>query len=110
MFRHWFGRPSAQYSQAPHGRLGETATRSPTASPSTPVAERHDPARHLVAEDHRLAQPHGAEAAMVEVVQVGAADAPGLDRYLDFAGARCLGVALLDAQVLRGVDDDGAHR
>jgi len=29
---------------------------------------------HLVTEDHRLAQAHGAEAAMVEVVQVPAAN------------------------------------
>ena len=62
-----------------------------------------------MAEDHRLAQPHGAEAAVVEVVQVGAADAAGLDRDLDLAGAGGLGRALLDAQILRGMDDDGAH-
>ena len=83
-----------------------------------PVADREaldafpecdDPPGDLVAEDHRLAQPHGAEAAVVEVVQVGAADAAGLDRDLDLAGAGGLGLALLDAEILRGMDDDGAH-
>jgi predicted secreted protein len=43
-------------------------------------------ARHhagdLVTEDHRLLQPHRAEAAVVIVVQVGAADAAGLDTDL----------------------------
>ena len=71
--------------------------------------ECDDPAGDLVAEDHRLAQPHGAEAAVVEVVQVGAADAAGLDRDLDLAGAGGLGRALLDAEILGGMDDDGAH-
>jgi hypothetical protein len=44
-------------------------------------------AGNLMAEDHRLAQADSAEATMVIVVKVRAADAAGLDRYLDLCGA-----------------------
>ena len=54
--------------------------------PDTFAPDRLDRARDLVAENHRLANPHRAEAAMVEVVQIGAADAAGFDGHLDLAG------------------------
>ena len=72
-------------------------------------AEGDDPAGNLMPEDHRLAEPDRAEAAVVEIMQVRPADAAGLDRDLDLAGSGGLGLALLDPEVLRGMDDDGAH-
>jgi hypothetical protein len=60
-------------------------------------------------EDHRLAHPHGAEAAMVEVVQIRSADAAGLDGYLDLAGGGRLDFAFLDPEVAGCMNDDGFH-
>lgn len=63
----------------------------------------------LVPKRHRLLNAHGAEAAMVIIVQVGAADAAIGDLHTDFTGAgRGIGKAV-DPQILRRVDDDGAH-
>ena len=70
------------------------------------VADGDDVAGDLVAKDHRLPEPDGAEAAVVVAVQVGAADATGLDRDLDLAGTGGLGRALLDAEVTGGMADD----
>ena len=98
-----------QYSQCWQGRLGETATRSPTARPETPSPSDRIGAGHLVAEDHRLAHADRAEAAVVVVVQIGAADAAGLDGDLDLSGPGSLRLALLDAQVLGGMNDNGFH-
>jgi len=53
-------------------------------------SERLHIGRDLVAEDHRLAQPHRAEAAVIVIVQVAAADAANGEAKPDFAGARCL--------------------
>ena len=50
-------------------------------------ADAADRAGDLVAEDHRLLQPHGAEPAVEIVVQVRAADAAGLDAHLDVVRA-----------------------
>jgi hypothetical protein len=71
-----------------------------------PCADLHDGAGDLVAEHHRLLDPHGAEAAMVEIVQVRAADAARLDRDADLVGSGRDRRHGLDPQVLRGVDDD----
>ena len=65
--------------------------------------------RHLMAEDHRLLQPHGAEAAMLEVVQVGAADAAAAHLDAQLARQRRRGFDLLDAQVVGGVDHECFH-
>ena len=62
-----------------------------------------------MAQHHRLAQPHRAEAAMLVVVQVGAADAAVADADADLARAGLERRMVLDAEVLRRVDDDGAH-
>src|SRR6185369_7352585 len=71
-------------------------------------------ARHrtgdLVAEDHRLLEPHRAEAAVVVIVQVGAADAARLDAHFDIARAQCRDCNLLDAEILYGMQYCGAHR
>ena len=79
------------------------------ARPETPSPERADGARHLMAEDHRLAHADRAEAAVVVVVQIGAADAAGLDGDLDLSRPGSLRLALLDAQVLGGMNDNGFH-
>ena len=53
------------------------AMRSPACKPRDAGADRLDDAGHLVAQHHRLLDAHGAEAAVLEVVQVRAADAAG---------------------------------
>jgi len=63
----------------------------------------------LVTEDHGLAHPHGAEAAMVEVVQVRSADTAGFDRDLDLAGRGHLNFTFLDPQITGRMNDDGLH-
>ena len=86
------------------------ATRSPTAKPVDAGAHRLDAAGHLVAQHHRLLDAHGAEAAVLEVVQVRAADAAGAHAHLQLVAARSSGVAIVfDAQVAGGVDDEGFH-
>jgi hypothetical protein len=47
--------------------------------------QRLDGPSDLVTEDHGLAHPHGAEATMVEIMQIRSADAAGLDGDLDLA-------------------------
>ena len=49
------------------------------------AADLVDRAGDLVPERHRLLQPDGAEAAVMVVVQVGAADAAGFDPNPDIA-------------------------
>ena len=85
------------------------ATRSPIASPDTARTQRLDGAGDLVTEDHRLAHPHRAEAAMVEIMQIRSADAAGLDGDLDLSRTGCLGFALLDPQIASRMNDDGFH-
>src|SRR5262245_61032516 len=83
-----------------------------------PVADRKwgnadagslDRAGDLVAQNHRLANPHRTEAAVVEIVEIGAANAARLDSDLDLARPHFLRLAILDPQVARGVNDDGFH-
>ena len=71
--------------------------------------QRLDGASDIVAQDHRLAYPHRAEAAMVEIMQVGSADAAGLRRDLDLFGTGRLGFAFLNPQIAGSMDDDGFH-
>src|SRR6185295_8100967 len=63
-------------------------------------ADTRDRARDLMTEDHRLLQPHGAEAAVEIVVQVGAANAAGLDAHLDLVRAERRNRDMLDAKIL----------
>ena len=69
-----------------------------------------DDAGDFMAEHHRLFHANGAEAAMLVVVQVGAADAAAANADAQLAGAEIGGRYLLDAQVAGGVDDEGFHR
>ena len=72
-------------------------------------ADRGDDAGDFVPERHRLLDPHGAEAAVVIIMQVGTADAAGGDLDAHFAGGRRRIGKAVDPQVLRGVNDDCAH-
>ena len=63
----------------------------------------------LVAEDHRLLQANSAEAAMVIVVEVGAADAAGADGDLDLAVAERFLLPLVDPQIVLAVNADRLH-
>ncbi len=62
-------------------------------------AEGGDVAGDLVAEDHRLAQPHRAEAAVQVVVEIRAADAAAGEPHAQLAGTGIAGVALFEAQI-----------
>jgi hypothetical protein len=46
---------------------------------------------------------------MVEIVQVGSADAASLDGNLDLARAWCFGFAFLDPKVAGSMNDDSFH-
>lgn len=72
--------------------------------------QRGDRAGCLMAEDHRFAQAHGAEAAIVVVVQVRAADAScgDMDEHLAFTGTGLFRV-ILKPEVMGCMGDDGAH-
>jgi hypothetical protein len=72
-------------------------------------ADLLDGAGDLMAEDHRLAQAHGAKTAVVEVMEIGAADAPEGDSHRNLAGANLRRGHVFDPQVLRSIGDDGAH-
>ena len=72
-------------------------------------ADLLDHAGDLVPERHRLLDPHGAEAAVVVVVQVRAADAARRDADADLVRSRRHDGDVLDPQVLGRVDDDAAH-
>lgn len=73
------------------------------------VADGLDDAGHLVAQHHRLLDAHGAEAAVLVVVQVGPADAAATHAHLQLIGAERCGLIGLDAQVARGVNDECFH-
>ena len=72
-------------------------------------SQRLDGPGDFVTEDHGLAHPHGAEAAMVEIMQIRSADAAGLDGDLDLSFTCGLRFAFLDPKVAGGVNDDGFH-
>src|SRR2546423_15034498 len=81
-------------------------------SPDAPDfgADARDRAGDLVAEDHRLLQPHRSEATVEIVMQIGAADAAGLDAHLDVARAKWRRSDLLDAQIFCRMEHRRAHR
>src|SRR6185437_8803103 len=77
--------------------------------PSHRCADLFDGCGHLMAKDHRLAQAHSAEAAMVEIMEIGAADASEANPHPNLARANFRRGDLFDPKVLRGIGDDGAH-
>ena len=68
-----------------------------------------DHARHFVAEHHRLLDPHGTEAAVLVVVQVGTADAAAAHAHLQLIGAERRGFIGFDAQIAGSVNDECFH-
>src|SRR5580704_11713610 len=50
-------------------------------------ADLLDGCGHLMAKDHRLAQAHGAKTAMVEIMEIGAADAAEANPHPNLVGA-----------------------
>ncbi len=72
-------------------------------------ADGLDDAGDLMAEHHRLAQPHEPEAAVVVIMQIGAANAAGGDAHANVVGAEFGDVDVLDPQILGGVGYDRAH-
>src|SRR6476659_8431318 len=71
--------------------------------------QRLDGPSDLVTEDHGLAHPHGAEANMVEIMQIRSADTACLDGDLDLARARRLRFSLFNSKVAGRMNDDGFH-
>ena len=61
-------------------------------------------------EDHRLFQANRSEPAVVVVMEIGAADAPGRQPQPDLTRPRLALGDLFDADVLGRVDDNGFHR
>lgn len=74
-----------------------------------PRPKRLDPRRDLVPEDHRLAQAHAAEPAVIGVMQVRTADPAALQPHKDLTRRGDRIGAILDPQVMGGVDDKRAH-
>ena len=72
-------------------------------------ADGLDDTRDFVAEDHRLAQAHRSEAAVVVIMQVRTADAAESDANAHVARAERGDFRLLDPQVLRRMSDHSAH-
>jgi hypothetical protein len=62
-----------------------------------------------MAQHHRLLDADGAEAAMLVVVQVRAADAAAAHAHAQLAGAELGGGNFFDAQVAGGVNDECFH-
>jgi hypothetical protein len=81
-----------------------TATLSPGWTRVTRAADALDHARHLVPGDQRLAHREGADAGMLEVVQVRPADAAGAQAHLDLVRGQLDGQGGFDAQVARAMD------
>jgi hypothetical protein len=72
-------------------------------------ADGLDHPRDFVAKNHRLAEAHGSKPAVVEIVQVRAADAAEGDAHANVARAERRDSCLLDPQVLRRMGDHSAH-
>ena len=62
-----------------------------------------------MAKDHRLLDPHGTEAAVIEVMKIRAADATGADGDGDLTNSRGLFGTFLDPEVVRGVNNHSLH-
>ena len=85
----------------------QPSTRSPTATRSTLVPDREHGADELVADREARLDRHPA----VVDVEVGAADAARLDPDQRLVGGADLGVGLLlDPDLARSLEGDGAHR
>ena len=86
------------------------AMRSPGAKPRTSRAHLLDHAGHLVAQHHRLLDAHRAEAAVLEVVQVRAADAAEAHAHLQLVRLAAAGVGTSSTRRSPGgVDDESFH-
>src|SRR5271168_1135865 len=72
-------------------------------------ADGLDDARDLMAEHHRLAQPHDSEAAVIVIMQVRAADAAGGNAHERLRFADLGRGPFLDPQIPGGVSDNRAH-
>ena len=72
------------------------------------IGHRRHAAGHLMAQHHRLLDAHGVEATVVEVVQVGPADAAKPHPHQHLAGADLAGILLIQAQVGGGVDHEAS--
>ncbi|MND39747.1 hypothetical protein D3C80_304730 [compost metagenome] len=90
----------------PARRYGNTVANSQTGNP---LSQSLDGTGHLMAKDHRLTHAHGAETAVIVIMQVGAADAARLDGDLDLSRAGLFVRPFLDPQILRRVDDNRFH-
>jgi len=62
-----------------------------------------------MAQRHRLLEPHGAEAAVLEIMQVRATDATKGHAHLQLARSGLFFVQRIHAQVFGGVTDHGFH-
>jgi hypothetical protein len=62
-----------------------------------------------MAQDHGLAQPNGAKAAMQVVMQVRAAYAAGAQMDANLSGSKRLPLTFLDPQIMGCVQDDCLH-
>ncbi len=73
------------------------------------AADFLDHARHFMAQHHGLLHANGAEAALLEVVQVGAADAAKAHANAQLPGKHFRRGHVFDAQIAGGVDDESVH-
>ena len=69
-----------------------------------------DVTRHFMAKDHGLLQANYAEAAMVEVMQVRAANAADCKFDRNLPRRRHINGALFNAKIFGSVNDDGFHQ
>ena len=88
MSRHWFASPLRQKPQAPQGRKGETATRSPGGKAGHALPKRYHMGRDLMPEDHRRIDHEGADPAMGVVMHIRPADADRVQLDAHIAGAK----------------------
>ncbi len=72
-------------------------------------ADGFDDAGHFVSEHNGLAHAHRAKAAMMIVVEIGAADAAVVDADADLMRTGLAGLHVIDTQVMRRMKDDGFH-
>ena len=102
--------PPRQYWHSPQGWLGLMAQTSPTARCSTPSPTAKMRPRRLVAHDDRFADPDRTEAAILVIMQVGAADAAMADGQQDLARTGGRNALQLDADIpffIKAADANG---
>ena len=66
-------------------------------------------AGHLMAKHHRMLDADRTKTAMIEIVEIGTADASCSDGDRDLAEARPQWLLFFDAEILGGMDDDCFH-